>query len=195
MPDPRDPKLLFCPFCGRGFEDRGECPEHELTLLSIDELQASSAKPVTRVTFFADPRLGRGLVLVGAFSILVGFLLPFARSGGRAFSALEIAIDGAANLWLVPAVGIGLGWICWRRRTRQSMYAARVAVFALAIGGMLPHVYTIRRITWMADAAGSSVQWLLGPWVIAAGLLASAVGSLRFGGRIEPATRRRPRSG
>lgn len=132
---------------------------------------------------------------MGAFSILVGFLLPFARSGGRAFSALEIAIDGAANLWLVPAVGIGLGWICWRRRTRQSMYAARVAVFALAIGGMLPLVYTIRRITWMADAAGSSVQWLLGPWVIAAGLLASAVGSLRFGGRIEPATRRRPRSG
>ena len=41
-------------------------------------------------------------------------------------SALEVAIDGAANLWFTPGAAIALLWILWRRRSRYTMRAARL---------------------------------------------------------------------
>ena len=145
----------------------------------MPELGSSSK----RVTFFADPRLGRGLVLLGGALVLVGFLLPFVRSGDIVASALEVAIDGAANLWLTPGAAILLLWILGQRRDAGSMRAARVAVFTLAAAGALPLVYTGRRVVVMAGAQATDLAWLSGLWLMAGGLALAALGSRRLGGR------------
>lgn len=145
----------------------------------VQELGGSSR----RVTFFADPRLGRGFVLLGSALVLVGFVLPFVRSSEIVASALEVAIDGATNLWLTPGAAILLLWILWQRRDATSMRAARVAVFAMAAAGALPLVYTCRRVAVMADAQGTDLAWLFGLWLMASGLAVAAVGSRELGGR------------
>ena len=181
MPPPESSEILFCPFCRDGFEGRTECPEHELTLVAIDKLPRKAAGALDGVTFFADPRLGRGAVLLGAMLVLLGFVAPFVSSGTVVASALEVAIDGAGNLWFTPAAAIVLLWILWRRRSRHAMRAARAAVLGLAAGGVLPLVYTIRRIGLVADVHASGVEWLWGLWLMVAGLLVAAFGSRGLG--------------
>lgn len=177
--------LAFCPFCHEAFEGRSECPEHELTLVSLDELTGGRRARLERVEFFVDPRLGRGAPLVGVALVLVGFLAPFVRSSALRASALEVAIDGAGNLWLTPGVGLAVAWILWRRRSRKSMQAARAAVLGLALGGALPLVYTCWRISVMADARDASATWLAGLWLMAAGLCAIAIGGRSLGSGFE----------
>jgi hypothetical protein len=163
---------LFCPFCRDGFEDCTECPEHELTLVPIDELPREPGRLLGSVTFFADPRLGRGAVLLGATLVLAGFLVPL----------LEVAIDGAGNLWFTPGAAIALLWILWRRRSRGAMRAARAAVLGLAVGGALPLIYTTRRIGLVAEAYSTDVEWLSGLWIMSLGLLVAAFGTPGLGG-------------
>jgi hypothetical protein len=174
-------KILFCPFCRDGFEGRTECPEHELMLVAIDDLPPTSERALDSVTFFADPRLGRGGVLLGAVLVLLGFLAPFVQNYTVAASALEVAIDGAGNLWFTPGAALALLWILWRRRDGSAMRAARVAVFGLAVGGGLPLIYTTLRIGLMADVQAAQVEWLWGLWLMVAGLLVAAFSSRGFG--------------
>lgn len=173
--------LSFCPFCHEAFEGRAECPEHELTLVPMAELPRSGRRRLEQVEIFVDPRLGRGLPLLGSFLALLGFLTPLVRSSTLVASALEVAIDGAGNLWLTPGAALALLWILWRRRSAQAMSAARGAVLGLAVGGALPLLYTCRRIALMAESQGATVEWLVGLWLMAAGLLIAALGSLGFG--------------
>jgi hypothetical protein len=181
MPPSEDPtersRILFCPFCRDGFEGRAECPEHDLRLVPIDRLPRAPKRALDRATFFGDPRLGRGAVLLGAALVLPGFVVPFVSARGLAASALEVAIDGAGNLWLTPVAAIALLWILWQRRSRYTMQAARLAVLGLATGGALPLLYTTRRIGLVAEAYTTDVEWLWGLWLMAAGLLLAAVGS------------------
>lgn len=158
-----------------------DCPEHELALVPLDELPRQADRRLGRVAFFGDPRLGRGTLLLGAALVLIGFLVPFVRSSQLAASALEVAIDGAGNLWFTPGAALTMLWIAWLRRSRDSMRAARVAVLGLAIGGALPLIYTCRRIALVAQASGAGVDWLWGLWLMAVGLLIAAVGSRGFG--------------
>lgn len=174
-------EVSFCPFCHEGFEGRVECPEHELTLISINELPRHADRPLDRVAFFVDPRLGRGAPLLGAALVLLGFIVPFVRSSQLEATAVEVAIDGAGNLWFTPGAAIALLWILWQRRGRDTMRAARVAVLGLALGGLLPLIYTCRRISMVALVHGATVDWLVGLWLMVAGLLVSALGSRRFG--------------
>ncbi|KPK13738.1 MAG: hypothetical protein AMJ62_14465 [Myxococcales bacterium SG8_38] len=187
MSEPREPSqdatLLFCPFCGEAFEGRRECPEHELALLPIDDLPRRAEGALDEVRVFADPRLGRGPLMLGAVLVLIGFVAPFARSRGIEASALEAAVDGAVNLWLTPGAAIVLLWIPWKRRTRSAMHAARAAVLGLAVSGVLPLVYTTRRIGVMAEASHANVEWRWGLWLMAAGLVVCAMSSAGFGGR------------
>lgn len=171
----------FCPFCHEVFEGRSECPEHELTLIPIDELPHDAHRPIDRVTFFADPRLGRGTSLLGAMLVLFGFAVPLVRSSLLEASALEVAIDGAINLWFTPGAAILLLWILWQRRSRDALRPARAAVLGLALGGLLPILYTCRRISLMAELQGATVDWLPGLWFMLAGLSIAAVGSRRLG--------------
>jgi hypothetical protein len=122
-------------------------------------------------------------VLLGAALVLLGFVLPFVRSSEVVASALEVAIDGATNLWLTPGAALLLLWILWQRRDADSMRAARVAVFALAVAGSLPLVYTCRRVALMADAQATELTWLYGLWLMGSGLALAALGSRGLGGR------------
>lgn len=186
MPEPHDTheerKILFCPFCRDGFEGVGECPEHELTLLPIDRLPRLAERALGEVAFFADPRLGRGGVLLGAALVLAGFLAPFVGSRGTEASGLEVAIEGAHNLWLTPGAALGVFWVLWARRSRTAMRAARLAVLGLAVAGALPLVYTSRRIGLVAEAYAAEVEWLWGFAVMALGLGVAALASARLGG-------------
>lgn len=175
--------VRFCPFCQEAFAGRLECPEHELLLVDIDELPKPAHRALGSVRFFADPRLGRGPVLLGALLVLIGFLGPFARSRAVTASALEVAIDGAVNLWFAPGAAIAMLWIAWRRRARQRMQVARAAIFGLALSGGLPLVYTTHRVRIVSAADGASVCFLWGLWLMTAGLVISALGAPRFGGR------------
>jgi len=176
------PTIAFCPFCHDGFEGMAECPEHQLTLVPFDSLPRPPAQPLCAVTFFVDPRLGRGGVLLGAAFVLLGFLLPFVRAGGIDASALEAAIDGAHNLWLTPGAACGVLAVLWLRRSAPAMRAARLAVLGLALAGAFPLIYTTRRIAIVADASVAEVHWLWGLAVMCAGLAFSALASVRLGG-------------
>ena len=185
MPPSKDPSdrsgILFCPFCQDGFEGRAECPEHELTLVAIDKLPRKAGRALESVTFFGDPRLGRGAVLLGAALVLLGFVVPFVSTRHLVASALEVAIDGAGNLWLTPGAAVALLWILWRRRSRHAMRAARAAVLGLAVGGGLPLIYTTRRIGLAAGGHATDVEWQWGLWLMSAGLLLAAFRSRRLG--------------
>ena len=183
---PEDLQISFCPFCREGFEGLTECPEHELTLVPIDRLPRVGRQVSDEVGFFADPRLGRGGVLLGAVLVLAGFVAPFVRARGVEASALEVAIDGANNLWLAPGAALAMLWVLWSRRTRRAMRAARLAALGLALAGGLPLIYTSRRIGLIADATTTEVEWLWGFGVMVAGLAAAALGSTRLGGPAEP---------
>ncbi len=181
---PKQHEILFCPYCRDGFEGVAECPEHELTLVPIDRLPRAAATAPTEVAFFADPRLGRGPVLFGAALVLIGTLGPFVRARGIDASALEVAIDGAHNLWLTPAAALACLWVLWVRRSGPAMRGARLAVLGLALAGALPLVYTTRRIGLVAAAYSTEVQWLWGLGVMAAGLVTIALGGTRLGGTV-----------
>jgi hypothetical protein len=160
-----------------------ECPEHELTLVPVDKLRRPLDRGSGHVAFFVDPRLGRGGVLVGASLVIVGFMLPLVESRGLVASALEVAIDGAANLWLTPAAAIAQLWILWWRRTAVLMRAARGAVLGLAVGGGLPLFYTTRRISKLVELHAADTHWLAGLWLMVAGLSLAGLWSRRLGAR------------
>jgi hypothetical protein len=182
MSRPKDSApVLFCPFCHEGFEGCSECPEHELALVAIDKLPRRSEHPLESVTFLGDPRLGRGVVLLGVALALLGFVAPLVRSDHVVASALEVAIDGAGNLWLTPGAALALLWILWRRRSRHTMRAARAAVLGLAVGGMLPLIYTTRRIGLVAAGSEAQIDWRPGLWMMTFGLILAALGSRRLG--------------
>jgi hypothetical protein len=173
-------QMLFCPFCRDGFEGRAECPEHDLALVPVDRLPRVN-RATHEAAFFADPRLGRGPILLGAALTIVGFFLPFVRTPSLEASALQVAIDGAHNLWLAPGAALAILAVLWIRRDRSSMRSARLAVLGLAIAGSLPIFYTARRIALMADAARTEVDWLVGGIVMATGLVVVGLGALRLG--------------
>ena len=173
-------QILFCPYCRESFEGLAECPEHELALVPIDRLPRTN-RSTHAASFFLDPRLGRGPVLAGALMTILGFFLPVARTGVFEASAIQVAIDGALNLWLVPGSALATLAVLWRRRDRESMWSGRFAVLGLAVAGFLPLLYTARRISLMASAEGAGLEWLSGGFVMAAGLVLTGVGSLRLG--------------
>jgi hypothetical protein len=178
-----------CPYCGVSYLNRPECPEHGLTLLPLD--LPADVDGVSSVTFFADPRLGRGPVLLGASLVLIGFLLPFAGWAETKASALAVSIEAAKNLWLAPGAALGQFAILWHRRSARTMQAARLAVAGLSFGGALPLLYTTWRMRTVAAAAGQTVDWFWGLWLMLFGFALTAFGARHLGrqgkrGRDEP---------
>jgi hypothetical protein len=175
-------RMLFCPFCRDGFEGVAECPEHELTLVPIDRLPRMAGR-TSDVTHFVDPRFGRGPVMLGAAFVIIGFFLPFVRAESIEASALQVAVDGARNLWLTPGAALVMLGVLWVRRKVTAMRSARLAVLGLSFAGALPLLYSARRISIMAEARQTDVDWLLGCVVMVTGLAVAGFGSFGFGAR------------
>ncbi|MEM7436383.1 MAG: hypothetical protein AAF436_14580 [Myxococcota bacterium] len=114
---------------------------------------------------------------------LIGFALPFVGSGRAVASALEVAIDGAINLWLVPLAAMMVLVILSVRRGADAMRASRVAVIGLFVGAALPLVYSVRRIAIMATVEATETTWLVGLWVMVVGLCIGGLGALALGRR------------
>ncbi|MEM8607606.1 MAG: hypothetical protein AAGF92_10895 [Myxococcota bacterium] len=175
--------ILFCPYCKEAFEARDDCPEHGLLLVTIDRLPKDLRFADDRVSFFLDPRYGRGAVLAGASAVLVGFALPFADSRGVVASALEVAIDGAYNLWMVPLAAIAMLLILAKRRSLDAMRASRGAIVALSLGALLPVAYTARRVRIMAALESADLVWGSGLVMMVAACLGTAVAAVFLGRR------------
>lgn len=180
---PEGAPIAFCPYCREGFEGLEDCPEHDLTLVPLDRLPRRH-RP-SAATFFLDPRLGRAPVLLGAALVILGFAAPVLTVGEVRATGIEVALDGAANLWLVPGAALAVLAVLWARRAGSRLRRARLAVFGLALSGSLPLLYTCRRVVWMAEARGAVVDWQWGLGVIVVGLLLTALGSARLGRRAE----------
>ncbi len=131
--------------------------------------------------------MGRGGVLAGAMLACIGFFMPLVEARSAVASGIELASEGATNLWLTPIAALSLLWILWLRRRPNQMRAARLAILGLCVGGVLPLLYTTRRVALMADFASADAHWLAGLWTMAGGLVLSGVSSFWLGREPEPA--------
>lgn len=202
-PDPTP--LLFCPFCRECFEGPfangpPRCPEHELDLVRFEDLPEEEASdglpaPDEPVAPF-DPRLGRGLVMLGTALSAVSFALPLVsmRSGERTgvWSAFEAAAREAPNLWTIPFVGAMFVWILARRRTPAQMRGARLVGILLAAAPLASLVYTVVKLRAGAAALTArghetSIHVEHGAIAIALACVLLGLGSLRLG--VPPASR------
>jgi hypothetical protein len=185
-------QVLFCPFCGEGFEGQTTCPEHELLLVPWQRLPRQTAEPPADepVPWFS-PRSGRGSIAFGAALALLAFLvLPLARVEGdlkMGGTMLQLALGGTPRLWLVPAAAWAQLAILYRRRTPSSMRGARLAVALVALVPVLACVWT-----WVGAhdavallARGTHQELHLraasGAYAMALAVLAMLAGAVRLG--------------
>jgi hypothetical protein len=123
-------------------------------------------------------------VAVAATCLLVGVFLPFVTVTGaerERFTGLQVALEVAPNLWMVPAVAFALFSILVRRRTPKAMRGARLVVPALGLIALASAGYTFASIHAGAgqDAVRVAPSW--GAFVMAAGGVASLLGGARLG--------------
>ena len=185
---------LFCPFCGECFEDERTCPEHDIPLVSFDELDRLRGRPnpadEEEVAFY-DLRFGRGLVFGGSALMVIAFFLPvLAAHYGRdvyVASGFDAASTTAMNLWVLPLVAVTMVSIVGRRRTPVGMRGVRVVIPVLAVLGATSLAYTIFRVSEGAarirEAYGQDVELELrfGIWIAVGGALLALVGGVRLG--------------
>jgi hypothetical protein len=190
-----DRPLLFCPFCREVYEGETVCPDHELALvafdalpkrLDVDDLPADD-EPLPVV----DPRFGRGLLFGAAVLGLIGFVLPMVTTSSPDDSIVStgmgVASRVAPNLFVIPAISMGLFSILFRRRTLLAMRGARIVVPAMAGVGAASLAYTLFRIREGAVHLGAqlgvpvTVEPDLGVWVMASAMAIALVAGLRFG--------------
>lgn len=186
-------EVLFCPFCREAFEGERECPDHDLALVSFEQLpqgRGSEAPREDEPLSAYDPRLGRGLLFAAAILTLIGFVMPFAttRMGGDALtmSGFEMAARRPL-LWAVPFVAGAMVVVLAFRRTPRQMRGARLAipmlatlgVTAVAFGVWLVHGFAADRRARFGMEMEVTVE--PGVFVMAAGLLLAVVAGLRLG--------------
>jgi hypothetical protein len=184
-------QVLFCPFCRESFEGRGSCPDHEITLVSFDQLrpdesahepddeldQESSGVPVDdRPLSLLDPRHGRGLVALGAlFDLLALVLRPLELSRAEPARAYQLA-HAIPSLWTLLLVALTVLFALSRRRTPRALRSLRVLVPLLAL-------VSPATLVWVFIRLGGSHGHPLGGTVyaVAASSLLLVSGGLRLG--------------
>lgn len=184
-------RLLFCPFCRECYEDRARCPEHELELVEFQDLPRQAHE---RAVGWEDPvvpweiRFGRLELVLGVAAALIGFFalpLVVGTFDDRAISwtASDIAMQRARNLWSVPFVAAMFVVFLYRRRTPLSMRGARLAGVVLALMPAVSLAYSLWQVDRgvMATQGAVAAEWGAGVWVIAAASVSFLVGALRFG--------------
>ena len=193
---PERETVLFCPFCGDAFEGQALCPDHELPLVPWQQLpRAKRSDPPEVALPWFSPRLGRAwLAASSALSLLAFVALPLGRvSGGASMGGtlLQLALQGAHKLWLVPAASLTLLALLHRRRSPRAMQAVRLAaVFTV----MVAPVATLWAWSGIAEAVtllgareGQHLVPVLasGGYAIWLAVVPGAIGALTLGGRTE----------
>lgn len=185
--------LLFCPFCREAFEGETRCPDHDLSLVSWDELPKAESDTLSEDDAVTpiELRYGRGELFAGVVLSMISVLSPLftVRDGdqARTFSLLAAATDRAPNLWTVPFVAALVLSITLRRRTIRQMLGARLALLILASGPLISLGYSFYKITTGAAELGAQVHRTLvvdGEWgmgLVIAGAVLMGIGAFRFG--------------
>lgn len=189
--EPSGARLLFCPFCRECYEDRTHCPEHELELVDFQDLPRQAHERAVGWEDAVVPweiRFGRLELMLGVAAALIGFFaLPLVVGSfdDRAISwtASEIAMQRARNLWAVPFVAAMFVVFLYRRRTPLSMRGARLAGVVLALMPAVSLGYSLWQVHRgvMATQGAVAAGWGAGVWVIGAASALFLVGALRFG--------------
>jgi hypothetical protein len=189
--------VLFCPFCGDGFEGLSHCPDHELPLVPWQQLpRAKRSDPPDIDLAWHSPRLGRGwlasdalLTWIAFASLPLGHALGSASMGG---TMLQLALHGAHKLWLVPAASTTLLLMLRRRRSPQALRAARIAaLFTVLIAPLcvLWTWYGVREaVAVLAQRNGQALVPVLGSgaYLVLLATLPGLLGALRLGGPHPP---------
>lgn len=141
-------QVLFCPFCRESFEGRGSCPDHELTLVSFDQLRPDESahepddeldEPKAKVPVddrplsLLEPRYGRGVVALGAlFDLLALVLRPLELPGHQLVRTYQLA-RAVPSLWTLLLVAFTVFFALSRRRTPRALRSLRVLMPLLAL--------------------------------------------------------------
>lgn len=186
-------ELLFCPFCRECYDDRTECPEHELGLVRFEQLKHTRELDDHEPLSALDPRFGRGLALLGALSLVVGFFSPFVEistpEASRAFTAFEAAgarSPSVPSLWAIPVVALIVLWILVRRRTPATLRGARLVALLVGISPAASIGYAIFRVQqgvaqWNAGGVITELSFGWGAGLIGAASLILVVAAARLG--------------
>jgi hypothetical protein len=185
--------VLFCPFCGDGFEGQTLCPDHELALVPWQELpRAKQSDPPELDLARHSLRLGRGWLALASLAMLFGFAaLPLGRVSGAASmggTMLQLALHGAHKLWLVPAASLTLIALLYRRRSPRAMRAARLAALFTVLVAPLAVLWawsnTLAAVALLAERTGQPLLPTLasGGYTVLLATIPALIGALRLGG-------------
>ena len=181
---------LFCPFCRECFEGETHCPDHELGLVSFEDLppDPTAARPPRddEELVLHEWRHGRGIVLAAALTMLVGFAMPFlhAVEGERQVTESAFALSlRAPILWMVPGVAVAMVFILMRRRTVAALRGVRLAVPVLCVLAGSSMAYTVWRAFRLAELTAEDMTLTVQPglYVMAAGCIVGMLGGTRLG--------------
>jgi hypothetical protein len=177
-------QVLFCPFCRESFEGQSHCPEHELPLVPVTRLDASSVSDPEheddsdgpprdlRPLAMFDPRQGRAGVALGALCQLAAFPLPLLRMD-EPVATYELA-RAIPSLWTLSLIAFTVFYSLARRRTPRAMRSLRVVLPAL--GAM-----ALACLLWAFGRLGFDALPAAGSYVITAGALMLAGFGSRLG--------------
>jgi len=190
---PERETVLFCPFCGDGFEGQTLCPDHELPLVPWQQLpRAKHGDPPEVDLAWHSPRLGRAWLALCSLALLIAFAaLPLGRvSGGASMggSMLQLALHGGHKLWLVPAASVTLIALLYRRRSPRAMRAARLAALFTVVVAPLSVLWawssTLAAVALLAERSGQQLSPALasGGYTVLLATIPGLIGALRFGG-------------
>ena len=182
-------QVLFCPFCCESFEHQTRCPEHELSLVSFDQLRINSAliddEPEAdelaaralpsddRPLALLDPRHGRGWVGLGALLNAAALALPLGQGHGAAGVAAYRLARAMPSLGTLVLVSFTVLYALGRRRTLRRLRGLRVLVPLLALLSPLSLGWASLRLG--AAAPGAAV------YAVALASLLLVVGGLGLG--------------
>jgi hypothetical protein len=195
-------QVLFCPFCRESFEGTNLCPEHELALVSFDQLapeavpdddeeaplddasRADPRPPDERPLAAFDPRFGRGLVALGGLLNLLALALPLITVPGFETAKTHQIARAVPSLWTLLLVSFTVLFVLARRRTPRRLRGLRLLIPLLSGVSPLTLAWAIVRLS---DGGTTAVR--LGPAVYAVGAasLLLLLGGLRLG--VWPAAR------
>jgi hypothetical protein len=193
-------QVLFCPFCRESFEAAPHaslCPEHELPLVSFDQLAANSEQtdgedlddeaeldglspglsPEDRPLGAYDPGLGRAVVGLGALLNAAALGLSPVHLPGAASPSLYQLARTVPSLWTLGLVSFTVLFALARRRTPRSLRGLRVLVPTLGLLSPITVGFTLARLGALgAGSPGHAV------YAVALAALLLVAGGLRLGG-------------